>query len=240
VRKFAIGMLITAAIIILSGIAFKRHALACELLPALNYQQIEKEVFIDPDFSKSEAQTVISLIDSASQRIGDLYGATESKPRWVITSSPLIAARWGANETASMHRMPWRTCIVIGPEGQNVDVIGHEWLHAEIQQRVGFLRLLMEVPTWFDEGAALTVDYRAPFLPENINLPESEVEDVQALTNGRAFFSGDIGANYQAARMAVLPLIDTETFYDDLERIARGKSFENVFLKANKPLKSDS
>lgn len=237
-RNFAIGILITAAIIVFSGIFFQRHALACELLPALNYQQVEEEVFVDADFSKGEAQTIISLIESASQRIGALYGDTESAPRLFVTSSPLIAARWGANKTASMHRMPWRSCIVIGPEGQNVDVIAHEWLHAEIHQRVGFRRLLMEVPTWFDEGAALTVDYRAPFLPENINLSESEVEGVQALASGRAFFSGDIRANYQAARMAVLPLIAAESFYDDLELIARGESFENVFLKANKPLKS--
>lgn len=163
VRKFTIRILITIVTLIFIGAVFQRHALACELLPVMNYQQINSEVFHDADMSEEEIEAIKGLIESALERIDFVYGSSESRPRLLITSNDQMAAKWGANETASMHRMPWRACIVIGPEGQNVDVIAHEWLHAEIQQRVGFFRLLTEVPTWFDEGAALTVDYRAPF-----------------------------------------------------------------------------
>lgn len=55
----------------------------------------------------------------------------------------------------------------------------------------GFIRLLMEIPIWFDEGAALTLDYRAPFLPININLAETETQNVKDLVSAKAFFSGD-------------------------------------------------
>ncbi|MDZ7923630.1 MAG: hypothetical protein U5M23_06135 [Marinagarivorans sp.] len=79
-------------------------------------------------------------------------------------------------------------CIIIGPQGQNVDVIAHEWLHAEIQHRVGFFRFLKEIPVWFDEGAALTLDYREPFLPENIDLPVEDVTAVKKLKSGKSFF----------------------------------------------------
>lgn len=239
-RKFAIGILITIVILVLTGAVFQRHALACELLPSLSYQQVNREVFLDADMSEEQVETIKGLIDSALERIDFVYGTPESKPRLLITSSAQMAVRWGANETASMHRMPWRSCIVIGPRGQNVDVIAHEWLHAEIQQRVGFARLLMEVPVWFDEGAALTLDYRAPFLPDNISLTVGEVQNVKDLVSGKAFFSGDIRKNYQAARLAVQPFIVAESFFDDLERISSGESFESVFLKANKPLKSDT
>ena len=235
-RKFAIGILLATLLLVLTGGFFQRHALACELLPILNYQQVSSEVFLDSDISDEQAEAIKALIGSASERIDNIYGSSISEPRLLITSNSEMAARWGANATASMHRLPWRACIIIGPEGQNTDVIAHEWLHAEIQQRVGFIRFLMEVPVWFDEGAALTVDHRSPFLPENINLTAAEVQNVKNLSNGKAFFSGDIRQNYQAARLATDPLIVGDRFFDDLERISSGESFESVFLIAKSRL----
>lgn len=144
-----------------------------------------------------------------------------------------IALIWGANDTASMHRMPWRSCIIIAPKGQNIDVIAHEWLHAEIQNRVGYWHFLRNIPVWFDEGAALSLDFRKPFLPENINLSDEKIVTVQSLMGDGDFFSGNIHENYQADRMAVSPLIRDKRFFEDLERVSDGESFESVFLNAN-------
>jgi hypothetical protein len=171
-----------------------------------------------------------------------VYWGYFSKTRTCLrfTSITKLSADWGANETASMHRMPWRSCIVIGFKGQNTDVISHEWLHAEIQHRIGFIRFLTEIPVWFDEGAALTLDYRKPFLPENIDLTDVDVAAVKKLKSGRQFFSNNIRQNYQASRLAVEPLIRSEKFFEDLEKIASGESFENVFLKANKSMQPNA
>ena len=234
-RKFALGILIIFLTFVLTGAFFQRHALACELLPMLNYQQIDNDVFLGFDISSERAESIRVLITSASERIDLVYGAPVSKPRMLVTSDSKLAARWGANATASMHRTPWRSCIVIGPNGQNTDVIAHEWLHAEIQQRVGFFRFLSEIPVWFDEGAALTLDYRAPFQADNIDLTDSAIQSVRRLVRGRDFFSGDIRSNYQAARLTVEPLIIAEHFFDNLEQVSLGESFESVFL-ANKSI----
>ncbi|MCU7988797.1 MULTISPECIES: hypothetical protein [unclassified Shewanella] len=233
-HKFGIVVFMIAATVVLIGGIFQRHAIACDILPLMNYQRLNSEVFLAGDFAEQQAQIISELIDSASERISHVYGKPISKPRFVIAADIQGAANWGANETASMHRMPWRACIIIGPKGQNVDVIAHEWLHAEIQHRVGFFRFLKEIPVWFDEGAALTLDYRKPFLPENINLFAEDVTSVKNLKSGKSFFSNNIRQNYQASRIAVEPLIRPKQFFNDLEKIASGESFENVFLKANK------
>lgn len=232
--KAANVVVILAASLLLIGAVLQRHALACDILPALNYRQIGSDVFVADDISAVQAKLIKELIAAAAERIGQVYGTPVSTPRFVITGDIHSAANWGANETASMHRMPWRSCIVIGPKGQNIDVIAHEWLHAEIQYRVGLLRFLTEIPVWFDEGAALTLDYRAPFLPENINLADAEVSAVQQLTSDRSFFANNIRQHYQAARLAVAPLIRPEQFFNDLERLAAGESFDKVFLTANR------
>ena len=234
--KFDIVVFMIAASVVLIGGIFQRHAIACDMLPLMNYQRLNSEVFLAGDFAEPQAQIISELIDSASERISHVYGKPLSKPRFVITADIQGAANWGANETASMHRMPWRACIIIGHKGQNVDVVAHEWLHAEIQHRVGFFRFLKEIPVWFDEGAALTLDYRNPFLPENINLLAEDVTSVKNLKSGKSFFSNNIRQNYQASRIAVEPLIRPKQFFNDLEKIASGESFENVFLKANKSI----
>jgi len=193
-------------------------------------------IFIDPGIPDAETDTLMALVASALERIDSVYGVATSKPRLLITADAEMAAKWGANDTASMHRLPWRSCIVIGPRGKNVDVIAHEWLHAEIQHRVGFWRVLNEIPVWFDEGAALTVDYRKPFMPENIDLSDSEIAAVRNLKKARDFFSGNTRLNYQAARIAVEPLIQSERFFADLDRVSAGESFESVFLNASKSI----
>jgi hypothetical protein len=218
-----------------TGTFMTRHALACELVPQLgSYTSITADAHAAPGLDSVQFEHFSDLLNSARERIGERYGPTQSRPRLIVTDDPVTARRWGANETASMHRLPWRACIVIGPMGLNVDVVAHEILHAEIQHRVGFWRLLRDIPVWFDEGAALTVDYRAPFLPENIELNAEQIEAVMDLVSARSFFSGQVRQNYQAARLAVIPLIDNESFYEDLERIADGASFDEVFLP--KPL----
>ncbi len=229
-KKRTLVFVTTYLLFSLFGAFFQRHALACEVLPVMGYQQINSKVFLAQDISPERTNELSQLVDSAIQRITDVYGAPISKPWILITSDARTSTTWGANETASTHRMPWCTCIIVGPHGQNVDVIAHELLHAEIQHRVGLWRLLKEIPVWFDEGAALTVDYRKPFLPETIKFSHEKIIKVERLDRYKDFFSGNIRENYQASRMAVIPLIREDSFYKDLERIASGETFQTVFL----------
>lgn len=231
-RLTCLATLVVLAGLLLAGAAGQRHALACQLLPLGAYRQPHAGVFIGNGVDDGQARRFQALVAAASSRITRQYGAPASRPRIVFAASTRQARRLGANDTASMHRAPWGSCIVIGPEGRNVDVLAHEWLHAEIQHRVGFWRSLRQIPAWFDEGVALTVDHRAPFLPANIRLGADEVGAVRRQVRGRQFFAGDAGvvhARYQAARLAVVPLLHPASLHGDLARIAGGESFEDVF-----------
>lgn len=232
-KKTVVGLCLTVAVFVCSAVFSKRHALACELLPVLGNRAIAHDVYVGDDISSDRSDALRDLVNSAADRISSVYGAPVSIPRFLITSDSQHSKIWGANETASMHRLPWRSCIIIGPKGQNIDVIAHESLHAEVQHRVGFWRFLTEVPIWFDEGAALTVDYREPYLPDKIDLSASEIEAVQKLESAQDFFSGDVRKNYLAARMAVRPLIQRDRFFENLESLSLGSSFDAVFLRSD-------
>ena len=56
---------------------------------------------------------------------------------------------------------PWGTSyLVLGPDGNNTDVIAHELCHDELFARLGWWKVKRQIPQWFNEGLALMVDYR--------------------------------------------------------------------------------
>ena len=56
---------------------------------------------------------------------------------------------------------PWgESFLILGPDGNNADVIAHELCHDELFARLGWWRTKREIPVWFNEGLALMVDYR--------------------------------------------------------------------------------
>ena len=57
--------------------------------------------------------------------------------------------------------LPWgASYLVLGPDGNNTDVIAHELCHDELFARLGWWQVKRQVPQWFNEGLALMVDYR--------------------------------------------------------------------------------
>ena len=228
-KKLVLAVAIVLIALLLVGGFFQRHAIACEAVELVGWQAAGSNVFFHPDFSTEQQADVISDLTAARERLSETFGPPLSNPRILIAIDADSAATWGANATASMHRAP-RMCVVIGPDGRNVDVMAHELVHAEVQQRAGLIRTLRQIPTWFDEGVALMVDHRAPFLPENIELDQGAIDAVTRLSGGRAFASQpDLRAGYQAARLAAEQRLGDADLYASLERIRRGEAFDQVF-----------
>lgn len=56
---------------------------------------------------------------------------------------------------------PWgASYLILGPDGNDADVIAHELCHDELFARLGWWRVKRQIPQWFNEGLALMVDYR--------------------------------------------------------------------------------
>ncbi len=105
---------------------------------------------------------------------------------------------------------PWGTSyLVLGPDGNNADVIAHELCHDELFTRLGWWRVKRQIPQWFNEGLALMVDYRfsnpsaweqpdsslrnIPFTREKtiIPFPQRPMLKLVDLETTRDFFGGD-------------------------------------------------
>lgn len=213
-------------IVTLAGLS-QRNALACEFIMFSDYSEIAPNIFASPSFANDSSEHVLTLISSGTARVNSTFGDMISSPKVVITATVDEASDFGANAYGRALLSPLGQCIVLGPEGQNVDVIAHEYTHAEVHYRVGWLSHYWHVPIWFNEGVSLLVDFRAPYLPDNIVLSQQEIVAVKQM--GVDFFRGEhVLNNYQASRVLVDGL-DKSRLYDNLERIKQGQDIHSVF-----------
>jgi hypothetical protein len=225
--KFKIFVTAIILIFVISGVVSQRHALSCELIGLSNYIEISPNVFISPEAQKNKHIEILSIIGAGKKRITSTYGAMVSFPKIVIAMNKNEVASFAINSIGQTHPTPIGQCVVIGPDGQNTDVVSHELLHAEVIHRVGWINYMYNIPFWFGEGIATIVDHREHILVKNISLTRDKVEGVKL--KGLDFFTdGNTDENYLAARLAVDNL-DRTSLYKNLAKIRDGEKFNDVF-----------
>ena len=205
----------------------QRQLIACHLVEYQDFEQVAPNVLTSP--SIGDPDNALFIIEQSKLRIAETFGPMIATPRVVIVNTPEEAASLGERSTGSTIYSPFGSCVILGPKGQNIDVAAHELFHAEVWHRVGWYNHFTQFPIWLNEGIALWVDHRKPFIPENIQVSQQEIDDVKSAFSSQAFFStNQIVKRYQSARMATAD-INPQTFYQKLERLAQGENFQTVF-----------
>lgn len=103
-------------------------------------------------------------VRNARQRIRQFWGGP-SQGRAILIYCPRQTdyARYcaGGEGAGCSLGTPWGDAyLVLGPDGNSVDVIAHELCHDELFARLGWWRVKRQIPQWYNEGLALLVDYR--------------------------------------------------------------------------------
>lgn len=78
------------------------------------------------------------LTVAARARLSDLLGTVVSNPHVFYLQKKGQIWPFVFNSYGSTHFLPWKTCVTIGENGRNIDVVAHELMHAEIASRVGY------------------------------------------------------------------------------------------------------
>jgi len=170
------------------------------------------------------------LTAGARRRIQDAFGTPLARPIIVFWDYPDLLAKLHLNEYASAHFLGTRSCIFIGPEGRSIDVVAHELMHAETFERIGPWARMTQLPTWFDEGLAMQVDYRERYtLRKN-----ADTTFIRNASNPAQFFVANdqyLTRNYAAAKIQVaqwVAIIGGSSVYERLARIRSGEPFVSV------------
>jgi len=177
------------------------------------------------------------LLNESKDRVSGLFGSTESTPRIACLSEPTLSLGKIIGTTSFAPGLP--AIILLSPEGASVDVIAHEWAHAELAERIGVLARTYRLPTWFDEGLAMQVDYR-----ENYNLtalerlsqrPDLIPIDAESLATPSGYFrAGDQGVfHYAWARNQVEELLEKYSLAAILDEVSWLSQFAHQTEAAN-------
>ena len=208
-----------------------------------NLSAIENNVYVSDALSPCDKLSVSNMLVSARERITMHYGEPLAKPLIVVLSSYEEKQNFGLYDAPGKFLfLPWGSYLLLSHQEANIDVAAHELVHAEIVNRIGYVKRQLKIPTWFDEGVAMQVDYRPKYdLPGNIKL--SEFERVTTVKKPSEFWSSDKSQNienYRSAKAAAFELFKyTEMeLYSLLAEIKRGDNFaiSSAITKTNKAL----
>lgn len=231
--------MISAALVFASGLGVAGYAVAnpagavCAASGVMPLTRLSDGVLVETGSSHPDQPAVVQrLLSNAKGRIGEAFGDPRSVPTVVFFNSATSFWPLQLNEYGSTQFIGPKTCVLIGPKGRNVDVVAHELMHAEIADRIGVRAKFADLPTWFDEGLAMQVDFRPEYdLAEG---GDHDTKSVRALRSARAFFAPDsqqLTNNYASAKAEVAAWtarVGDASVYAQLERMRRGEAFESV------------
>ena len=228
--------ILCVALVVLIGAGATSFALAfpgsvaCSIVGLSGFEALADGSLVQSGATDARRRQLVALRAQAQMRIASVYGATRAQPTVLFLDD--MQAFWpaGRNATASTDFLPGRTCVVIGPEGQNVDVLAHELVHAEVVDRLGFRRR-MTLPVWFDEGLAMQVDHRSTFDPPMDAWDSSFVRELDTAPEFFQFEGGKHVPNYAAAKREVSLWLGTDgarSLYPRLQRMRAGEDISAV------------
>lgn len=232
-RKRAIwfvGMLLLASTSALA--TYRYDTLACSFVDFSEFVEIEKNVYVSPDTDFEDREELLSLLAHAKTRVIATYGQYSATPI-IISGRHINSLRiFGSDEYASTKFLPGRSCVVLGPKGHSVDIVAHELVHSEIFEALGYWARTFRVPVWFEEGAAMQVDYRTRYDATDINTCGLTVSE---LRYSWQFFRGDddeLTRHYANAKNEVshwVSKVSHKGVFVLLNRIKRGGSFDDTY-----------
>jgi hypothetical protein len=206
---------------------------ACALIEFSGLEMMPDGTRIQPSSTNAERQAMLEIQTQAKTRITNMFGAPRAKPLVVFLNNPATIFTFKSNGYGSTHFVGPRVCVILGPQGTNVDVVAHELLHAELSEWVGPWRRSSEIPAWFDEGLAMQVDFRSRYDSSRI-VDATELASLRTLRSMDQFNAGndeEITRHYARSKRAVaqwLEKIGRSNLYSKLERIRAGESLDSV------------
>ena len=176
----------------------ERRSLASSLVRYSDFEEVAPSVWVDPRMGDADRWAMLQLLSAGRARVAELYGSDRAQPTIIVGSDMGRLAPFTANRFASPHYFIAGAAIVIGPEGQNVDVMSHELAHAELFERIGWWQMLSNMPTWFDEGLAMQFDRRAEYGESQYETlsAKGQLTPLETIATGRSFFDAHSKEHY--------------------------------------------
>jgi hypothetical protein len=193
---------VVPVLVVLALVISQRASLACSLVQFSDFEQIAPAIWVDPAMSPAQRAEVLRLIEVGRASVGDFYGEYRARPT-IIVGADMERLSWFTNNSyGTTHYSLLGVSVVIGPDGQNADVMSHELAHPELFTRIGWWQTIVTVPTWFDEGLAMQFDQREKYdeAAYQALAAKGALAPLDTMRTGSGFFNDQAVEHYVQAR----------------------------------------
>lgn len=138
------------------------QVLRCAFVKYDDFVILQPNVYAPATSTIKQQDSLKKYIKIAKKRIESFWGGQKGEATIIFCDNPEEYQKYcqtpeGAGCTIGTPVGSW---IVLNKDGLNPDVIAHEMSHNELMARLGWWKTKTKIPTWFDEGVALMLDYR--------------------------------------------------------------------------------
>ena len=132
-RTITLGIVGWVLVVTPSAVALAQpQAAACALINHRGLDEVASGILASRDVPIGQRLDFVRLHTAAKLRIANTFGATRASPVIVLGSTEALRHLFpGAGSYASTIYIPYRSCVVVGPKGHDVNILAHEALHAE-------------------------------------------------------------------------------------------------------------
>ncbi len=237
-----------AFILAVSGVTYAyANVVRLVLIDYSDFRKVDESVYVSSELPDDAEEKIAALLSGARKRIAFYYGKPNADPVIVALGSQKELKSYGLYDSpGSLLFAPWNTYLLLNYQTAGIDVTSHELVHAEVVQRVGYLKRQTDIPTWFDEGVAMQVDYRSKY-DSIAAIDQAEFLRLTSLDTPDKFWSQDKHQNvqnYRTAKLAVAEMLkqSDENLYSILADIRSGEKavIASVVHETNKALQRTS
>ena len=129
-----------------------------------SFEKVADHIYANKNYS-GNIKDAILLTEEALERDRAFFGelqCTETNTTIIIIcdDDKLLSKLGGDHDTRTSYAK--KNYISVSDEYLNIDIIAHEFTHAELHTRLN-MKALKSIPTWFDEGLATQNDFREQY-----------------------------------------------------------------------------
>jgi hypothetical protein len=136
--------------------------LRCFFVEYDRFQEIKTNIFVEEKTSKMQQDSLLKFVENAEKRIESFWGGKNGQAKIIFCKNSTTYQKYAKTTEGAGFSIgtPLGSWIILNQDGLNIDVIAHEMCHDELMTKLGWWKTKKEIPTWFDEGLALMLDYR--------------------------------------------------------------------------------
>ncbi len=160
--KYFKGLSVAIIIILLIFTWTFPQFLRCLFVTYDDFEEIKSMIFVEKSITVKQQDSLKSYVKNAKKRVVSFWGKQEGVAKIIFCKNAETYKKYCQSSEGAGCSIgtPFGSWIILNQDGLNVDVIAHEMCHDELMARVGWWKTKKEIPTWFDEGLALMLDYR--------------------------------------------------------------------------------